>query len=250
MGRVMPCARFTTSARKDPVELSEAIRKLMRSSAQPVALVSSFLPNAQGTGLTRKIHATTLSSFTTVSLAPPLVAFSIRLPSRMADALHAGASIPSASAPNTAHTPLMERKPHFLIHILSSEQGPLSDFFARPGAPSFEVGAQNDETHPFHRCALQPSTSIEGQLIPRDALGSLACSLVYQLDLSSADLHGTTAFENGCMHTNEVGSTLFLAHIHDVETGMDERGVPATERCDPLIYWLQRYSTLHRSTPS
>ena len=77
--------------------LGESIRKLMRTSAQPVAVIAAFLPLEKDEhgeplpGQDRHIHAATLSSFTTVSLAPPLVAFSLRLPSRLVDALRAGA---------------------------------------------------------------------------------------------------------------------------------------------------------------
>lgn len=223
---------------KDPVALSEAIRGVMRRSAQPIAVVSAFMPPDAPDSSSRLIHCTTLSSFTTVSLAPPLVAFSIRLPSRMADALRAGASIPSSPDLQSASRP-SSKTPHFLIHILSSMQESLSNYFARPGASPYDATASTrDDSHPFHSHPMQPSTSVPGMLIPSEALGSLACSLVYQLDLTSPDLHGTTEFLNGCVHTDEVGSTLFLAQIHDVELGPQ-----ASERA-PLVYWHQKYGSL------
>ncbi len=57
-------------------------RDLMRRAAQPVAVV---------TALTRegyRYHGATLSSFTSIALDPtPLVAFSLRMPSRLASAI-------------------------------------------------------------------------------------------------------------------------------------------------------------------
>ncbi|WFD28261.1 hypothetical protein MNAN1_003269 [Malassezia nana] len=235
----------SNTAPKDPVALSEAIRGVMRRSAQPIAVVSAFLPQESPSSNTRLIHCTTLSSFTTVSLAPPLVAFSIRLPSRMADALRAGASIPSASSDPCPASRPTSKVPHFLIHILSSTQESLSNFFARPGAPPFDVMATlEDKLHPFHSHPMQASTNIPDMLVPSEALGSLACSLVYQLDLTSPDLHGTTEFLNGCVHTDEVGSALFLAQIHDVELGPQ-----ASERA-PLVYWHQKYGSLQTPHPT
>ncbi|WFD24422.1 hypothetical protein MEQU1_003122 [Malassezia equina] len=224
---------------KDPVALSEAIRGVMRRSAQPIAVVSAFLPSEDSNARSQLIHCTTLSSFTTVSLAPPLVAFSIRLPSRMADALRAGASVPSSSSGLQGASRPTSKIPHFLIHILSSTQESLSNYFARPGAIPFDATAPaQDDGHPFHSHPMQPSSSVPGMLVPSESLGSLACSLVYQLDLTSPDLHGTTEFLNGCIHTDEVGSTLFLAQIHDVELGPQ-----ASERA-PLVYWHQKYGSL------
>jgi len=224
---------------KDPVALSEAIRGVMRRSAQPIAVVSAFLPEEASNSSSQLIHCMTLSSFTTVSLAPPLVAFSIRLPSRMADALRAGASIPLSSPGIPSASPPATKTPHFLIHILSSKQESLSNYFARPGAVAFDAMAPaQDDSHPFHSHPMQASASVPGMLIPSESLGSLACSLVYQLDLTSPDLHGTTEFLNGCVHTDEVGSTLFLAQIHDVELGPQ-----ASERA-PLVYWHQKYGSL------
>ncbi|WFD20746.1 hypothetical protein MCAP1_002998 [Malassezia caprae] len=216
----------------------EAIRGVMRRSAQPIAVVSAFLPEEASNPSSQLIHCTTLSSFTTVSLAPPLVAFSIRLPSRMADALRAGASIPLLSRGIPSASRPATKKPHFMIHILSSTQESLSNYFARPGAVPFDAKAPKDDSHPFHSHPMQLSASVPGMLIPSESLGSLACSLVYQLDLTSPDLHGTTEFLNGCAHTEEVGSTLFLAQIHDVELG------PQASERDPLVYWHQKYGSL------
>ena len=60
---------------------------------------------------------------------------------------------------------------------------------------------------------------------------------MYQLDLTSPDLHGTTEFVNGCVHTNEAGSALFLAQIHDVEIGHEHMD----SKPRPLVYWQQGY---------
>ena len=82
---------FSTS----PLDLKSEFRTLLRESAQPVAVVttktktkadSSALssPSASSNDHSR-YHGATLSSFTSIAMDPhPLVAFSLRIPSRMA----------------------------------------------------------------------------------------------------------------------------------------------------------------------
>lgn len=232
---------FSSSSEHDAAALSEAIKGLMRSSAQPVAIVSAFLPEDKEHSMPRFIHAATLSSFTTVSLAPPLVAFSIRQPSRIADALREGAAVLEKNESKSILANAARRKskqPHFLVHLLSSEQSSISDYFARPGAQPYEVAADiNQEEHPFDIHPVQPSQAVDGQLILKNSLGTMACSLVYQLDLASHELHGTSHFYN-FHHTNEVKSVLFLAQIHAVERGYDPQ---SKTQLQPLLYWNQKY---------
>lgn len=235
----MSALRRAPQTEKEAAALGESIKKLMRGSAQPVAIVSAFLPEDSSHAQPRFIHAATLSSFTTVSLAPPLVAFSIRQPSRIADALRAGAAVLEGEGAAPLPTDAVRHRsmePHFLVHLLSSEQSPISDYFAQPGAQPYEIGADViQEGHPFSTHPMQPSEAVDGQLVLREALGTMACSLVYQLDLTSPDLHGTSDFASG-KHANEVGSVLFLAQIHAVEQGPDS---PTPRR--PLVYWNQKY---------
>ena len=243
--------------------LGESIRQLMRTSAQPVAVIAAFLPLEKDEhgeplpGQDRHIHAATLSSFTTVSLAPPLVAFSLRLPSRLVDALRAGAmsstDTDQGSSPMT--TALPQRRPHFLIHLLSSRQQSISDYFARPGAEPFlvpggtsptrhlesnaSVTENLDGTHPYAVHPTCDSNAVEGMLLFNESMGALACSLVSQIDLMSPDLHGTlfTQASDGD-HAAEKGSALFLARIHAVE--QDAEAVHRT----PLVYFKQKYCTV------
>lgn len=247
------CTSAPMQTSKDRIALDEAIRQVMRTSAQPVAVVSAFVPSDDPNDPAPHIHSTTLSSFTTVSLAPPLVAFSIREPSRMADALRAGVATPPSNPSMTDEAfvkSAFARKPHFLIHILSNTQQSMSNFFARPGAKPYAVtrASKSDNAHPFDQHPMQPSKSVVGQLIPKESIGTLACSLVYQLDLTSPDLHGTTEFLNGCLHTNEVGSSLFLAQIHDVEIGHEHITDP-DQKPRPLVYWQQGYCSTHKNDP-
>ena len=158
------CTSSPVCAAKDRVALGEAIRRVMRTSAQPVALVSAFVPSGDPNDPSPHIHATTLSSFTTVSLAPPLVAFSIREPSRMTDALRAGVASPEphpSESPDRLVQSAFARQPHFLIHILSFTQQSMSNFFARPGAQTYPTSHQHvPEDHPFRHHPMQPSLSL------------------------------------------------------------------------------------------
>ena len=68
-------------------------------------------------------------------------------------------------------------------------------------------------------------------------------------DRTSPDLHGTTEFVNGCVHTNEVGSALFLAQIHDVEVGHAHIN-DVKQKPRPLVYWHHGYCTTQEDSKS
>ncbi|WFD45301.1 hypothetical protein MPSI1_003983 [Malassezia psittaci] len=232
---------FVSKTESDASQLSESIKNLMRGSAQSVAIVSAFLPEDEKHVEPRFLHAATLSSFTTVCLSPPMVAFSIRQPSRIADALRDGAAIleyTEHDSPNGVRH--ASKRPHFLVHLLSSHQSSISDYFARPGAEPYEVAVASEMkqvSHPFELHPIRPSQTVDRQFILQEAMGTMACSLVYQLDLTSPDLHGTTHFE-AHKHVHEPGSILFIAQIHAVELGHKD-AVDSNNR--PLVYWNRKY---------
>ena len=63
--------------------IANSLRNVMRTSAQPVAVITTNLSKINDDESKEQyVHGATLSSFTTVSLDPPLVAFSLRIPSR------------------------------------------------------------------------------------------------------------------------------------------------------------------------
>ncbi|WWC64090.1 uncharacterized protein I303_106697 [Kwoniella dejecticola CBS 10117] len=67
---------------------SVMLREVMRNVAQPVAIAVTSVPLESNLHGKSKYHGATLTSFTSLTLYPhPLVAFSLRLPSRMADCL-------------------------------------------------------------------------------------------------------------------------------------------------------------------
>lgn len=215
----------SSSSRPDE-GLATSIRSLMRSSAQPVAVITTLLPDEDG------VHGATLSSFTTVSLDPPLVAFSIRTPSRLAEAL----SYHSSSA-ETAH---------FAINILSSTQVDVAKSFAKPGLEACPLRTLRAEpstdipktAHPLTRSRTTLSKhvkSIQGKSIPvlTDSVGALSCSLVHRLDLRKAFATASSQAEDG-------SSDLFVARIHAVE----DLGDTTSERRKPLIYWQRGFSTI------
>ncbi|TYJ54070.1 hypothetical protein B9479_005256 [Cryptococcus floricola] len=90
MARCIPrSARYISSntpgADADPAIL---LRQVMRNVAQPVAVAVASVPPSSPLAGVAAYHGATLTSFTSLTLHPrPLVAFSLRLPSRMADCL-------------------------------------------------------------------------------------------------------------------------------------------------------------------
>merc|ERR1719487_654725 len=92
-------ARFSSTARVTELP-SPLQRELFRRVAQPVAVITAHIPEpstappsaaaapkAREDGRLQDNHGATLSSLASISLSPPLVSFSLRLPSRLASLL-------------------------------------------------------------------------------------------------------------------------------------------------------------------
>ncbi|WWD06677.1 hypothetical protein V865_004771 [Kwoniella europaea PYCC6329] len=79
---------FSDQVRVEEQDPSILLREVMRNVAQPVAIAVTCVPSTSPLHGKARYHGATLTSFTSLTLYPhPLVAFSLRLPSRMADCL-------------------------------------------------------------------------------------------------------------------------------------------------------------------
>lgn len=221
----------------------DLLRALLRETAQSVAVVTALLPASTSTpASTPPYHGATLSSFTSIALDPlPLVAFSLRVPSRMASALNANAASPGSA--------------HLVINILSAAQPHLADRFARPDL----------HPHPFADTRVPYTTSRDGLPILSGALGALSCRVVGP-SLPLAHLHELHAFEDGPVQKGDgdgevqpvsggVGlpSELFIARVLRVEPVPlledDERNSSGLQKL-PLLYHRRRYTTVGDHTES
>lgn len=133
----------------------------MRRSAQPVAIISAFLPPASSSSPSSSpsssssssrpstrplVHSATLSSLTSISLHPiPRVAFSLQMPSRMGEALllglgrRGGASGHREDEEEKGHAqPQAQPQPHFVVNLLSSHQERVAGDFAKQGVKGWE----------------------------------------------------------------------------------------------------------------
>lgn len=204
--------------------IANSLRNVMRTSAQPVAVITTNLSKLNGDESQEQyVHGATLSSFTTISLDPPLVAFSLRIPSRLADAL-------TKSKSNQAH---------FIINILSQRQEVAAAGFAKPGLPPFPISAlddhnkvkgHGDEPHPFTQIAIQKSTATEQPtLVLSESIGALACSIISRHNLQQHSKQPQQITE---------GSDLFLAKVHSFEK------LNTQENVLPLVYWNRQFTTI------
>jgi len=221
----------------------------MRNSAQPVAVITTLLPQHQKVSIRPKsshVHGATLSSFTTVSLDPPLVAFSLRTPSRLADALDS--------------TGNLARGPHFIVNVLSTKQEIEAAGFSKPGLEPFSLesdwtsqeassGPNNDTKHPLSTAPFHPSTIAKddsGVFVPvlSNSLGSLACSVVSKVSLKDLEEGAKDIDIEAGSDSNQGGSELFLARVHGVEyTGkLEDEG----EKRLPMVYWDQKFTSIVR----
>lgn len=198
----------------------------MREVAQPVAVVTSFMPPTVSNDAnhdessTRTFHGATLSSFTCISMEPyPLIAFALRIPSRMATSLKSA----------EAHHPS-----HMVINLLSSSQTSTAVEFSRA------------DLYPEPFSTVPYMLSEEGLPILEGSLGALSCKLVSTAlplhDLEFLGRHGVGG-ELGMvapLDKNMVSSELFIGRVIRVEklTEDDE------SRKFPLIYHRRAFTTI------
>lgn len=197
--------------------LSHNIRSVLRETAQSVAVVTSYMPGHEQAR--SKFHGATLSSFSSIALDPhPLVAFSLRIPSRMAYSLQAA----DPKAPS-----------HMVINILSAAQAHTAVQFARPDM----------YPHPFDSCPH--SFTKEGLPILNQSLGAFSCKLVsrsWPLHDLDALVPGNNREETVPWEGPGITSELFIARVIRAED------VPVVEGDDsqqtqPLLYHRQTYAT-------
>ncbi|CDU24294.1 uncharacterized protein SPSC_03365 [Sporisorium scitamineum] len=210
---------------QDDNDTSTKIRTLMRKSAQPVALVTTFLPSSPGK--TNHIHAATLSSFTSISLDPDLVCFSIKTPSKLADALSSHVSSRGVQAVEE------EEGWDFVINVLSAKQAGLAAAYAVPGTPplvypSTEGGAE--EGHPLRQAGLVGGGGGEVPLV-RGSIGALACQVVDSVELDRYS-SGQVTTEGDTQR-----SRLYIARV--LEVHFAEKG--NKNDLKPLIYHRQKF---------
>lgn len=224
--------------------VKRSLRELLRETAQPVAVVTSTLPEHETPQRSHSsvqsqkqapsiFHGATLSSFTSIALDPhPLVAFSLRVPSRMALALNAHAVKPQT-----------QTSPHMVINILSAAQPNIARLFSRPDLYPF----------PFADSEVQWMPSADGLPVIKGALGALSCTLVGRsLPLSDTRwLHSNAEeweAEVGQIEgVGGVASELFIARVLRVEDTMQEpEGQLENDKLwtMPLLYHQRKYTTV------
>ncbi|KIK93691.1 hypothetical protein PAXRUDRAFT_828703 [Paxillus rubicundulus Ve08.2h10] len=234
-------SRLYTSSDSSVEETRQHLRELLRETAQSVAVVTSLLPTAESNNPQHPhsptprpaYHGATLSSFTSIALDPlPLVAFSLRVPSRMASALRTRADKYKALT-----------AAHLVINVLSAIQPHLAERFARPDLYS----------RPFEDSEVHWTPSEDGLPIISGALGALSCSLVGPpLPLTDLRWMGKKPMSDGNVEAQELAgggglaSELFIARVLRIER------VPPPEsdgnddglRTLPLLYHRRQYATV------
>jgi len=236
--------------------LQEQLRGLFRRTAQPVAVVTSFMPPSSSkiaqtvTGTQALHHGATVSSFTPIAMDPyPLLTFALRMPSRMTATLNLAANS-ALSAPAT------DVPAQLVINILSSTQSKHALMFSRPDL----------HPTPFADPDIIFKLSDEGLPVLEGSLGALSCRLVgrgiplHDMEsLASVSNSGRTSTnwddEGGQIATGHKGrqhsavlkdripsSVLFIAQIMRIEAS-------ASTAAMPLVYFRQKFTSCAPSSP-
>ena len=237
LGRV--ASRYVRSYNLRPLHTTSSnivrqnLRNLLRETAQPVAIVTFLMPGphrgAHGTHSSSPLHfhGATLSSFTSIAMDPhPLVAFSLRIPSRMATQLQ------------DAHRNYAHWATHMVVNLLSAAQAYTAIRFSRVDL----------HPHPFEE--VKYTLSEEGLPILDGSLGALSCKLV----AASWPLHDLESLKHGrkemtpAWEGEGAASELFIAEVTRVESVRSLNEQDTNEQI-PLIYHRRGYATTCEITP-
>ncbi|GAA5826916.1 hypothetical protein JCM5353_004765 [Sporobolomyces roseus] len=198
---------------RSSIDSSSLQRELFRRVAQPVAVLTAHIPQHASSTSTAPTeqqehnHGATLSSLTSISLSPPLVSFSLRLPSRLASHL--------ASPPTSSNSTQRQSTPSFKLHLLSPEQEDLARLFARQAllpAPAQPSANTNWSIEP--KFDSKVFTEIEEK-----GLGWLECRIVKTVDLWEINSTGQSENEGSEAKGQQMRSQLFIAQVDKVELG-------------------------------
>ena len=208
-------SRKSTNLRRGLVtsaDTKEALRTLLRETAQPVAVVTSFYPlNGANDDTQTRFHGATLSSFSSIALDPhPLIAFSLKIPSRMANSL------------KTRMSGQFSQTPNLVLNLLSSTQATTAMTFARP------------DLYPNPFQTVEHELTEEGLPVLSGSLGALSCSVLSCIPLQTLAGGEVQSPSDG----SNLVSELFISRVLRVET-MLKSGLP-------LLYHRRQYvSTGH-----
>lgn len=203
--RVKPPPSSTRRISSD-VSTKDALRRLLRETAQPVAVVTSIL-DIDNSRTHHPFHGATLSSFSSIALDPhPLVSFSLRIPSRLATALKAFKQNQAAET-------------HMVVNILSDQQEDVAVRFSR--ADLYE--------NPFVDTAYHLTQ--DGLPVLTGSLGALTCNLE-----KCISLHDLCEANEQMADNSGVISELFISRVLRVED--THRSVESS----PLLYHHRKYA--------
>lgn len=207
------------------LEARNNTRALLRQTAQPVAVVTSFMPTSENdkhdvSNGSPRFHGATLSSFSSIAMDPyPLVSFSLRIPSRMATSLTSSYS----TSPKVSY---------MVINILSAAQADVAVRFSRP-----DLHKDPFVSTPYH-------LTEEGLPVIEGSLGALSCTLVTRSwplhDLQ--ELEQRTGKQVELWQGDGVASELFIARVARVEL-LAPSNKDESPRTSPLLYFRRAYAT-------
>ncbi|KAK7472523.1 hypothetical protein VKT23_000638 [Stygiomarasmius scandens] len=216
--------RLLSRAATNDERVKAQFRSLLRECAQPVTVLTSFLPSST------HFHGATLSSFTSVAMDPyPLVAFSLRIPSRMAASLA------------QAHSELdLNFGSHMVVNILSAAQANTAVIFSRP------------DLHPDPFSEVKYSLNAEGIPVLDGSLGAISCKLVappiplHDLEFLKGRFSGDAVSLQTPNSQPGVLSELFLARVTNVERLSVEELEDGCLETIPLLYHRRGYAECSR----
>ena len=205
----------------------------MRKVAQPISIVTLSTSDSPTHN-----HGATVSSLTSISLDPPLIAFSLKLPSRLGEGLlQIGAS--------------GEGRNSIRVYLLSAQQESLARAFARqiPTTTSSSSISTTPSPGSTGETVQFPTKLFEA--LETTSIGYLNCTMIKSMNLhalaadspsSSAPIKSTLPVGSNGDNAG-LGSELFIVRVDGVV--MNEDVIEGKEgKGGSLVYWDHTYRTV------
>ncbi|WVO15322.1 hypothetical protein L204_102978 [Cryptococcus depauperatus] len=269
---------YGTAIQSKP-DIAVLLRKVMRNVAQPVAIAVATTPPSSSPTPVAKYHGATLTSFTSLTLHPrPLVAFSLRLPSRMADCLRpwgiskkqdenavsgfkkesSGLQLPPKSELPwpLCQLPMPEHPPPWAQALISKIPNPLSSTFATaPASLPTASPATSMPPSPLTISLLSTANeSIADALAQPQTDHSSIFAMPHTWDDPTPSQPSHPPSLKGCIGSLQcqvVGSVLLrdLRLPEDIQEGEGSEmficrvvGVDTGSGTEPLLHWRRKYA--------
>ena len=208
----------------------------MRKVAQPISIVTLSTSDSPTHN-----HGATVSSLTSISLDPPLIAFSLKLPSRLGEGLLQISD--GGKGRNSIRVYLLSAQQESLARAFARQHPPIPSTAQHDAATAATMPGSTGETAQF------PSKLFEA--LEATSIGFLNCTMIKSMNLHALAATSPSSTPSPIVSTSNgsdgekmgLGSELFIVRVDSVV--MNEEVIEGKGgKGGSLVYWDHQYRTV------